>query len=124
MSLIIERKRCPMQIKMLSVIAASAFLGLVACGDDNSVAAPSGNGAVSPGAEISSSSNFNQGFGTFSSGAVNSGDDENDLDDARALDGTEILLKVAGSTATVENNNGCVVVENQSATITCPGASM
>ena len=111
-----------MKIKKLPVIAVSAFLGLVACGDDNGVVVPSENGAVSPGGDISSSSNFTQNFGTLSSGAVNSGDDENDLDDARVLDGTEILLKVAGSTATVENNNGCVTVENQSATITCPGA--
>ena len=50
------------------------------------------------------------------------GDDENDLEDARVLDGTQILLRIAGTTATVKNNNGCVVVENQSATITCPGA--
>ncbi|MBO7412180.1 MAG: carbohydrate-binding domain-containing protein [Fibrobacter sp.] len=55
-------------------------------------------------------------------GLVACGDDDNDLEDARVLDGTQILLRVAGTTATVENNNGCVVVENQSATITCPGA--
>ena len=51
-----------------------------------------------------------------------SSEDESDLDDARTLNGNEILLKVSGSTATVENNNGCVTVENKSATITCPGA--
>ena len=51
-----------------------------------------------------------------------SGDDENDLEDARTLNGSEILLKLAGTSATVENNNGCVSVEDKSATITCPGA--
>lgn len=51
-----------------------------------------------------------------------SGDDESDLDDSRTLTGAEILLKLAGTTATVENNNGCVTVAEKSATITCPGA--
>jgi hypothetical protein len=31
-------------------------------------------------------------------------------------------LKLAGTSATVENNNGCVEVADKSATITCPGA--
>jgi hypothetical protein len=51
-----------------------------------------------------------------------SGDNENDNEDARTLDGTQILLKLAGTSATVENNNGCVEVKDKSATITCPGA--
>ena len=51
-----------------------------------------------------------------------SSDDENDLEDARTLNGTQILLKVSGTSATVENNNGCVEVADKAATITCPGA--
>ena len=51
-----------------------------------------------------------------------SGDDENDNEDARTLNGTQILLKVSGTSATVENNNGCVEVADKAATITCPGA--
>ena len=51
-----------------------------------------------------------------------SSDDENDLEDARTLNGTQILLKLAGTTATVENNNGCVEIADKSATITCPDA--
>jgi hypothetical protein len=51
-----------------------------------------------------------------------SGDDENDNEDSRTLDGSQILLKLAGTSATVENNNGCVEVADKSATITCPGA--
>ena len=51
-----------------------------------------------------------------------SGDDDNDNDDAHTLNGTQILLKLAGTSATVENNNGCVEVADKSATITCPGA--
>ena len=51
-----------------------------------------------------------------------SSDDENDNEDARTLDGSQILLKVSGTSATVENNNGCVEVADKSATITCPGA--
>ena len=109
-------------MKKLPVMAVSVFLGLVACSDDNGAVAPSENEAALPGAEISSSSDFTQNSGTFGSGGATSGDDETDLEDARVLDGTEILLKVSGTTATVENNNGCVTVENQSATITCPGA--
>jgi hypothetical protein len=38
------------------------------------------------------------------------------------LNGTQILLKLAGTSATVENNNGCVEVADKAATITCPGA--
>ena len=51
-----------------------------------------------------------------------SGDDENDNEDSRTLDGTQILLKLSGTSATVENNNGCVEVADKAATITCPGA--
>lgn len=51
-----------------------------------------------------------------------SGDDDNDNEDSRTLDGTQILLKLAGTSATVDNNNGCVEVADKSATITCPGA--
>ena len=53
---------------------------------------------------------------------ISSSDDENDLDDARTLNGTQILLKLSGTTATVENNNGCIEVADKSANITCPGA--
>jgi len=53
--------------------------------------------------------------------ANNQTSDEDDLEDAES-DGSQVLLKVAGTTATVENNNGCVTVEEKSATITCPGA--
>ena len=106
-----------MKIKMLRVIAISTILSLIACGDDNSAGANSENGAGLPDAGLSSSSDLTQNFETFSSGGAASGDDENDLEDARVLDGSEILLRVAGTTATVENNNGCVVVNNQSATL-------
>ena len=51
-----------------------------------------------------------------------SSEDENDNEDARTLDGSQILLKVSGTSATVENNNGCVEVADKAATITCPGA--
>ena len=173
----------------LPVIAISAVLGFVACGDDSTVA-PSDYGAVPPveissdsgipasssdviggeilsssdaipGFDVSSSSNgvpanvfssssvalgngnssssatlpphqtssssvFNPGNLVSSSSVANlnggSGDDENDNEDARTLNGTQILLKVSGTTATVENNNGCVEVADKSATITCPGA--
>ena len=47
-----------------------------------------------------------------------SGDDENDNEDSRTLDGTQILLKLSGTSATVENNNGCVEVADKAATIT------
>ena len=75
----------------------------------------------------SSSSGVVPGDGASSSGTVvpgstAPGDDENDNEDARTLDGTQILLKLAGTSATIENNNGCVDVKEKSATITCPGA--
>lgn len=96
-----------------------------------------------PGIELSSSSIADPGFGISSSSFVwpgpvvssssvvipggsnpgnESGDEENDNDDSRTLDGSQILLKLAGTSATVENNNGCVEVADKSATITCPGA--
>ncbi len=80
-----------------------------------------------PGNDVSSSSVSKPNNGTSSSSVGNpgnggSGDDENDNEDARTLNGTQILLKVSGTTATVENNNGCVEVADKSATITCPGA--
>ena len=67
-------------------------------------------------------SNGASSSGTVVPGSVASGDDENDNEDARTLNGTQILLKVSGTTATVENNNGCVEVADKAATITCPGA--
>lgn len=48
-------------------------------------------------------------------------DDDIDVEDAVALTGSEIMMRLAGTTATVENNNGCVEVVEKSATITCPG---
>ncbi|MBR1746427.1 MAG: carbohydrate-binding domain-containing protein, partial [Fibrobacter sp.] len=96
-----------------------------------------------PGIELSSSSIAGPGFGISSSSFVwpgpvvssssvvipggsnpgnESGDDENDNEDSRTLDGSQILLKLAGTSATVENNNGCVEVADKSASITCPGA--
>lgn len=96
-----------------------------------------------PGIELSSSSIAGPGFGISSSSFIwpgpvvssssvvipggsnpgnESGDDENDNDDSRTLDGSQILLKLAGTSATVENNNGCVEVADKSAIITCPGA--
>lgn len=100
-------------------------------------------GAGFPGVELSSSSIAGPGFGISSSSFVwpgpavssssvvipggsnpgnESGDDENDNEDSSTLDGSQILLKLAGTSATVENNNGCVEVADKSATITCPGA--
>ena len=80
-----------------------------------------------PGVDISSSSNTIPGNITSSASISNpgnneAGDDENDNEDARTLNGSQILLKLAGTSATVENNNGCVEVADKSATITCPGA--
>ena len=45
---------------------------------------------------------------------------ESDLENGKA-NGSEIVLKLAGTTATVENNNNCVEVKDKAATITCPG---
>lgn len=180
-----------MMLKKVPVIAVTAVLALVACGDDNStIAAPdsgtlpvemssggeilsssavvpggevsssdaaipgnvvssssvvtpeigtSSSSNVIPGVVVSSSSNVFPGHKVSSSSNVvpispvssssvvvprssESGDNENDNEDARTLDGTQILLKLAGTSATVENNNGCVEIKDKSATITCPGA--
>ena len=82
--------------------------------------------SVVPNVGASSSSNVIPVVSSSSNNAVpgssESGDNENDNEDARTLDGTQILLKLAGTSATVENNNGCVEIADKSATITCPGA--
>ena len=80
-----------------------------------------GSSAIFP--RSSSSSPWHQySSGTVNPGGNESGDDENDNEDSRTLNGTQILLKLAGTSATVENNNGCVEVADKKATITCPGA--
>ena len=93
-------------------------------------------GTQIPDSGLSSSSNVDPGTSipgdeiTSSSSVVpvnpnpgnESGDDENDNEDARTLNGTQILLKLAGTSATVENNNGCIEIADKVATITCPGA--
>ena len=177
-----------MRIMKLSMIAASAIFGLVACSENTTAAADaldglSGNeipgdetqlssatipggdfglssatipggdfglssatipggdfglsSAMIPGNDFSSSSMGHGGrfssssivgpgllssSGTVVPGSSESGDDENDNEDSRTLNGTQILLKLAGTSATVENNNGCVEVADKMATITCPGA--
>ncbi|SMG42586.1 carbohydrate-binding domain-containing protein [Fibrobacter sp. UWB13] len=82
--------------------------------------------SVVPNVGASSSSNVVPVVSSSSNNAIpgssESGDNENDNEDARTLDGTQILLKLAGTSATVENNNGCVEIADKSATITCPGA--
>ena len=86
----------------------------------------SSSSTLLPSSAASSSSNVVPVVSSSSNNAIpgssESGDNENDNEDARTLDGTQILLKLAGTSATVENNNGCVEIADKSATITCPGA--
>ena len=91
----------------------------------------SSSSVVGPVPGFSSSSNVFPGMSsavvpgssaTVFPGSSESGDDDNDNEDARTLNGSQILLKVSGTTATVENNNGCVEIADKVATITCPGA--
>ena len=101
---------------------------------DNQVPGNENPGDQIPGTELSSSSNQIPGNEFYSSSSSvpgnppnqnpgnESGDNENDNEDSRTLDGTQILLKLTGTTATIENNNGCVEIADKSATITCPGA--
>ena len=101
---------------------------------DNQVPGNENPGNQIPGTELSSSSNQIPGNEFYSSSSSvpgnppnqnpgnESGDNESDNEDSRTLDGTQILLKLAGTTATIENNNGCVEIADKSATITCPGA--
>ena len=86
----------------------------------------SSSSTLLPSSATSSSSNVVPVVSSSSNNAVpgssESGDNENDNEDARTLNGSQILLKLAGTSATVENNNGCVEIADKSATITCPGA--
>lgn len=93
--------------------------------DDSSVGNPGSENpdVVNPGNENPAEVNpGNENPGNVVPGGSIPSDDESDLDDSRTLTGTEILLKLAGTTASVENNNGCIAVAEKSATITCPGA--
>ena len=74
------------------------------------------------GNEFFSSSSTVSGNEISSDPSYESGDNENDNEDSRTLDGSQIILKLAGTSATVENNNGCVDIADKVATITCPGA--
>lgn len=48
-------------------------------------------------------------------------DDDSDIEDAKKLDGTEILLTVSGTSASIQNDNGCLELADKSVTVTCPG---
>ena len=67
-----------------------------------------------------SSSSVAQENKVSSSSVQPTSNSESDLENGKA-NGSEIVLKLAGSTATVENNNNCVEVKDKAATITCPG---
>ena len=101
-----------------SVITSSnntvASSGNVPASSNNAITS-SNSVATSSNSVVASSNSGNPGGGE-------NGDDENDNEDARTLNGTQILLKLSGTSATVENNNGCVEVADKKATITCPGA--
>ena len=104
-----------------SVVTSS---GATATSSGN-IATSSNNIIRSSNNRVTSSSSRIHGISSSSGvtpGGGDSGDDDNDNEDARTLNGTQILLKVAGTSATVENNNGCIEVADKSATITCPGA--
>ncbi len=105
--------------------------GVVNPGNENPIIENPGNenpGVVNPGNTIPGNENpgvvnpGNENPGNVVPGGSIPSDDESDLDDSRTLTGTEILLKLAGTSATVENNNGCVTLAEKIATITCPGA--
>ena len=112
-------------------VASSSSNGESAVGVSSSSVVPgnpvSSSSVFVPQQRVSSSSAMIPEIKVSSSSAVipgngGSDDDENDNEDARTLNGSQILLKLAGTSATVENNNGCVEVADKSATITCPGA--
>lgn len=113
-----------MNFSKLPTIAAFTALCLTDCSEETGVAADAidgisgneipggefpGSSAMFPGGDIpgssaifprsSSSSPWHQySSGTVNPGGNESGDDENDLEDARTLNGTQILLKLAGTT--------------------------
>ena len=111
----------PMEISSSSDFLGAGFPGVELSSSNyvNPILVVSSSSFVWPGPVVSSSSVVIPGGNNPGN---ESGDDENDNEDARTLNGTQILLKLAGTTASVENNNGCVEVADKSATITCPGA--
>jgi len=88
----------------------------------SSVAAPVNQVSSSSDAflNLSSSSVAAPNKKSSSSVATPTSNSESDLENGKA-NGTEVVLKLAGTTATVENNNNCVEVKDKAATITCPG---
>ena len=101
-----------------SVITSSnntvASSGNVPASSNNAITS-SNSVATSSNSVVASSNSGNPGGGE-------NGDDENDNEDSRTLNGTQILLKLSGTSATVENNNGCVEVADKKAATTSPGA--
>ena len=98
----------------------------------SSVAAPvevSSSSIAAPVNQVSSSSDASLNLSSSSVAVENkvssssiqpTSNSESDLENGKA-NGTEVVLKLAGTTATVENNNNCVEVQDKAATITCPG---
>lgn len=83
-----------MNFSKLPTIAAFTALCLTACSEETGVAADAIDGISGneiPGGEFPGSS-------AMFPGGNESVDDENDLEDARTLNGTQILLKLAGTT--------------------------
>ena len=101
-----------------NVVTSSGNVGT----SSGNVPGSSNNAITSSNSFFTSSNSIVTSSNSGNPGGGDSGDNDNDNEDARTLNGTQILLKVAGTSATVENNNGCIEVADKSATITCPGA--
>ena len=114
----------------INEISSSSIEAPVTGVSSSSVATPvevSSSSVVAP--VVSSSSDFTLNLSSSSVAVENkvssssvqpTSNSESDLENGKA-NGSEIVLKLAGSTATVENNNNCVEVKDKAATITCPG---
>lgn len=73
--------------------------------------------ATAPGASSSS-----QTSGSSTIGGGDTDDNENDDTDSRTLDGTETLITVNGTSASIENDNGCLTLGDKNVTVTCSGS--
>ncbi|MCR5378079.1 MAG: carbohydrate-binding domain-containing protein, partial [Fibrobacter sp.] len=72
---------------------------------------------TAPGASSSS-----QASGSSTIGGGDTDDNENDDTDSRTLDGTETLITVNGTSASIENDNGCLTLGDKNVTVTCSGS--
>jgi len=93
-------------------------------GNSSAVVSSSGSQVAtsSETAVISSSATTTSSSGTSIIGGGDTDDNDSDNEDAKTLDGSEILVTLSNAGASIQNDNGCLTAEAKKITISCSGA--